>query len=103
MKFNEQDNEINNINSKVENEENKRNVFNIIIGVSTLLIAILGATFAYFSATATSKENDVNVKSAYVNINKNQINIILPIFYHSKKITQCQKWDLSQKIKIFSN
>lgn len=68
MKFNEQDNEINNINSKVENEENKRNVFNIIIGVSTLLIAILGATFAYFSATATSKENDVNVKSAYVSI-----------------------------------
>ena len=55
MKFNEQDNEINNINSKVENEENKRNVFNIIIGVSTLLIAILGATFAYFANKAGKK------------------------------------------------
>lgn len=47
---------------------NKTNTFNLIIGISTLLIAILGATFAYFSATARSKENDVTVKSAYVSI-----------------------------------
>lgn len=67
MKTNEQETE-NIINPESGNEENKRNIFNIIIGVSTLLIAILGATFAYFSATATSKENDVNVKSAYVSI-----------------------------------
>lgn len=52
----------------IEKKENRNNTFNIVIGVSTLLIAILGATFAYFSATATSKENDVNVKSAYVSI-----------------------------------
>lgn len=51
-----------------EKERDKSNTFNIIIGVSTLLIAILGATFAYFSATATSKENDVTVQSAYVSI-----------------------------------
>lgn len=57
-----------NINNQEPKNENKRNTFNIIIGVSTLLIAILGATFAYFSATATSKDNDVNVKSAYVSI-----------------------------------
>lgn len=44
------------------------NNFNMIIGVATLLIALLGATFAYFSATAMSKENDVHVKSAYVSI-----------------------------------
>ena len=50
------------------NNDNKNNTFNIIIGISTLLIAILGATFAYFSATARSKENDVSVKSAYVSI-----------------------------------
>lgn len=51
-----------------EKEQDKTNTFNIIIGVSTLLVAILGATFAYFSATAKSKENDVTVKSAYVSI-----------------------------------
>jgi hypothetical protein len=51
-----------------ENQNQKNNTFNIIIGVSTLLIAILGATFAYFSATARSAEGDVNVKSAYVSI-----------------------------------
>ena len=52
----------------VEKVNNKTNTFNLIIGLATLLIAILGATFAYFSATARSKENDVTVKSAYVSI-----------------------------------
>ena len=47
---------------------NKTNTFNLVIGIATLLIAILGATFAYFSATARSKENDVTVRSAYVSI-----------------------------------
>lgn len=56
------------INTPDKDLNNKNNTFNIVIGISTLLIAILGATFAYFSATATSKENDVNVKSAYVSI-----------------------------------
>lgn len=50
------------------NNNNKTNTFNLIIGIATLLIAILGATFAYFSATTRSEENDVTVKSAYVSI-----------------------------------
>ena len=50
------------------NDNNKTNTFNLVIGIATLLIAILGATFAYFSATAKSEENDVTVKSAYVSI-----------------------------------
>lgn len=50
------------------NNQNKTNTFNLVIGIATLLIAILGATFAYFSATARSAENDVTVKSAYVSI-----------------------------------
>ena len=50
------------------NPNNASNTFNLIIGIATLLIAILGATFAYFSATAQSLENDVTVKSAYVSI-----------------------------------
>lgn len=51
---------------QIETERSSK--FNLIIGVSTLLIAILGATFAYFSATARSEEGDVNVRSAYVSI-----------------------------------
>ena len=54
--------------NNLEQRQKRDNTFNIIVGVSTLIIAILGATFAYFSATASSKENDVNVKSAYVSI-----------------------------------
>lgn len=64
-------NEFENNNSNSNNLEEKRkksNLFNIIIGVSTLIIAILGITFAYFSATASSEENDVNVRSAHVSI-----------------------------------
>lgn len=61
------DNEVNAINPS-ENVNNKSNTFNLVIGIATLLIALLGATFAYFSATARSAENDVTVKSAYVSI-----------------------------------
>ena len=57
-----------NFNEGYNNINNASNTFNLIIGVATLLIAILGATFAYFSAKATSDENDVTVKSAYVSI-----------------------------------
>ncbi len=50
------------------NNYNSANTFNLVIGIATLLIALLGATFAYFSATATGNENEVTVKSAYVSI-----------------------------------
>ena len=66
MKEFEENNSIENNN--LEQRQKRDNTFNIIVGVSTLIIAILGATFAYFSATASSKDNDVNVKSAYVSI-----------------------------------
>ena len=56
------------LNEEEQAENERSNKFNLIIGVSTLLIAILGATFAYFSATARSDEGDVNVRSAYVSI-----------------------------------
>mgnify|MGYP003293589956 CR=1 FL=1 len=59
--------EVNAINPN-NNVNNKSNTFNLVIGIATLLIALLGATFAYFSATARSAENDVTVKSAYVSI-----------------------------------
>ena len=61
-------NEFNHNEDFSNNGNNATNTFNLIIGIATLLIAILGATFAYFSATARSEENDVTVKSAYVSI-----------------------------------
>ena len=61
------DNVVNAINPN-NDLDNQTNKFNLVIGIATLLIALLGATFAYFSATARSKENDVTVKSAYVSI-----------------------------------
>ena len=56
----------NNINENKEN--NKKNYFNLIIGISTLIIALLGASFAYFTMTGGSQENDVTVQAAYVKI-----------------------------------
>lgn len=64
-----EENVVNAINPEINNgPNNKTNTFNLVIGIATLLIALLGATFAYFSATARSAENDVTVKSAYVSI-----------------------------------
>lgn len=62
------ENVVNAINPNDNKPNNTTNTFNLVIGIATLLIALLGATFAYFSATARSAENDVTVKSAYVSI-----------------------------------
>lgn len=44
--------------------ENKKNgVFLGVIGVATLVVAIIGATFAYFSAQTSSNPDAVNVKA----------------------------------------
>ena len=43
-------------------EENNRKgtgVFYAVVGVATLVVAIIGATFAYFSAQASTKEGDI--------------------------------------------
>lgn len=78
-------------------ENKKSNLFNIVIGIATLLIAILGATFAYFSATATSVENDVNLKSAYLSISydggtKIKADELIPSSLHVA-LTEYQKTD----------
>ena len=43
--------------------ENKRGneIFLGIVSVATLIVAIIGATFAYFSASTESNENAVNL------------------------------------------
>ena len=46
------------------NNNNGRGVFYGVIGVATLIVTIIGATFAYFSATANSAVNAVSATSA---------------------------------------
>ena len=43
-------------------ENNGRGIFYGVIGVATLIVAIIGATFAYFSASIT-KNNIKNIAS----------------------------------------
>ena len=51
-----------------ENKKDKRGIFLGIVGVLTLIVAIIGASFAYFSLNARSKEDAVKVKAATVQI-----------------------------------
>ncbi len=46
-----------------EKNNNGTNAFYAIIGVATLVVAIIGATFAYFSATANSEDGDIQGKT----------------------------------------
>ena len=51
----------------MENKNNGRGIFYGVIGVATLVVAIIGATFAYFSATIT-QNNAINVGSTTVRL-----------------------------------
>ena len=51
----------------MENNNNGRGIFYGVIGVATLVVAIIGATFAYFSATAVSN-NAINLGTTTVNL-----------------------------------
>lgn len=42
---------------------NGKGIFYGVIGIATLIVAIVGATFAYFTATAQSDEGAINVSS----------------------------------------
>ena len=55
-------------NQQNENDNKKKNYFNLIIGLTTLIIAILGASFAYFTVRGGSEENEIAVQAAYVKI-----------------------------------
>jgi hypothetical protein len=62
------DNNIEEYKKEEEKIQKKSNTFNLVIGLATLLIALLGATFAYFTMTNGSKENEISVRSSYVSI-----------------------------------
>ncbi len=51
------------------NDNKSRDIFYGVVAVATLIVALIGATLAYFSITATSGEGAVNARSAVVSIN----------------------------------
>ena len=65
------------------NREDKRGIFFGVVGVLTLIVAIIGATLAYFSINAQSEENALIVQAASVQIvyedgNKLNVEEIIP-------------------------
>ena len=69
----------------MENKNNRGNgIFLGVIGVATLIVAIIGATFAYFSASTNSANNAITVNSTTVSldfddtVNKNLKTNLIP-------------------------
>lgn len=52
---------------KEENKNNGRGIFYGVIGVATLVVAIIGATFAYFTASQNAGQNVINGNMASIN------------------------------------
>ena len=50
------------------NDSKSRDIFYGVVAVATLIVALIGATLAYFSITANSAENAVSAKAATVSI-----------------------------------
>lgn len=53
------------------NDNKGRDIFYGIVAIATLIVAIIGATLAYFSITASSNEGAINATSATVSIEYN--------------------------------
>lgn len=47
----------------MENNNSGKGIFYGVIGIATLIVAIIGATFAYFTATARSENAAINITS----------------------------------------
>ena len=55
----------------MRNDSKARDIFYGIVAVATLIVAIIGATLAYFSMTAGSNEGAVNATAAIVSVQYN--------------------------------
>lgn len=55
----------------MKNDNRGRDIFMGLVAVATLIVAIIGATLAYFSITASSNEGVVNATAAVVSIEYN--------------------------------
>ena len=51
------------------NDNKSRDIFYGVVAVATLIVAIVGATLAYFSISAGSNEGAVSAKAAVVSVN----------------------------------
>lgn len=51
------------------NDNKSRDIFYGVVAIATLIVAIVGATLAYFSISASSNEGAVNAKAKVVSIN----------------------------------
>ena len=61
-------NETQNLNYE-QKKNNGKGVFYGVIAVATLIVAIIGATFAYFTASANSSANALSATAAHVEVN----------------------------------
>lgn len=55
----------------MRNDSKGRDIFYGVVAIATLIVAIIGATLAYFSVTASSNEGAVNATAAIVSIEYN--------------------------------
>lgn len=55
----------------MRNDNKGRDIFMGVVAIATLIVAIVGATLAYFSITASSNEGAVNAQAAVVSIEYN--------------------------------
>lgn len=55
----------------MKNDNRGRDIFMGLVAIATLIVAIIGATLAYFSITASSNEGAVNAQGAIVSIEYN--------------------------------
>lgn len=55
----------------MKNDNRGRDIFMGVVAVATLIVAIVGATLAYFSITASSNEGVVNATAAIISIEYN--------------------------------
>ena len=55
----------------MKNDTRGRDIFFGVVAIATLIVAIVGATLAYFSVTASSNEGAVNTQAAIVSIEYN--------------------------------
>lgn len=66
---NTQNSNMNNQYSYEQKKNNGKGIFYGVIAVATLIVAIIGATFAYFTAAANSSDNALSAVAAHVEVN----------------------------------
>ena len=93
----------------MEDENRKKGIFFGIIGVATLIIAIIGATFAYFTATAGSANNAVDITSfdfsASVSVNKefpSSVSNLIPVLTRTIPEGQSVEQDTGKLVALLN-